>query len=171
MNWFRQHISILACFMSFAVSAQTVHVDSDRIVYRQTEKVSNTLQDELFSRAQKAITNFVTKDPALIKSDSINNEISAHGSIKLHSPYHLVKTVVYSIQLSVKDGAYQYQIDSVYLKEKERGGKTKMISSRELLKAMDISGASSWIMEKQLNEIDMNFQKLIDLMNSEMKKA
>jgi hypothetical protein len=36
---------------------------------------------------------------------------------------------------------------------------------------MDVSGPVSAAAEKQLNEIDMNFQKLIDLVNTYMKRA
>jgi hypothetical protein len=171
MKWIKQKIWIVACFFSLPVVAQTVHVDSERIAYRNTVTVDNSSQLELFFRAQKAIADYVTQQAALIKTDAIKNEMSAQGSISLNSPYHLVKTLLYTIKISVHDGGYQYQIDSVYLKEEERGGSTKLTSSQELLKGMDISGPASWIMERQLNEIDMNFQKLIALVNGEMKKA
>jgi hypothetical protein len=81
----------------------------------------------------------------------------------------MIKTLFYTIKLSVRDGAYEYQIDSVSLKQEERGGSIKLISSRELLKGMDVSGEASWIMEEQLNEIDMNLQKVIALVNNTMK--
>jgi hypothetical protein len=103
-----------------------------------------------------------------------NNEkgmMSAKGRIKLASPYHIIKTVEYILELSVDDGSYEYRIDSIYLKQVERGGKTTRISSEELLKGMDVSGPQSANAEKQLNEIDMNFQKLIDLVNTYMKTA
>jgi hypothetical protein len=170
MKWINQKIWIVACFFSLPVTAQTVHVDTDRIAYRSTVTVANTSQLELFFRAQKAIADYVTQQPPLINTDAINNEISAQGSIRLKAPYHLVKSLLYKIKLLVHDGTYQYQIDSVYLKEEERGGSTKLTSSQELLKGMDVSGPASWIMENQLNEIDMNFQKLIALVNDEMKK-
>ena len=39
------------------------------------------------------------------------------------------------------------------------------------VKGMEMSEAVSATIEKQLNEIDMNFQKLIDLVNAYMKKT
>ena len=171
MKGLKQQILIVACFASMSAIAQTVHVDSHRIVYRNTVKVASMGQAELFSRAQKAIADHVSQHPAIIKTDSINKEILAQGSIRLRSPYHLIRTVEYVIELVVNDGSYQYRVDSVYLKEEERGGKTKVTSSSELLKGMDVSGPESSKMEKQLNEIDLNLQKLIEIMNSEMKRA
>src|SRR5436190_2851221 len=169
MKWIKKQIWIVACSFSLPVAAQTVHVDSDRVAYQNTITVANTSQVELFFRAQKAIADYVTQQPAQIKTDAINNEISAQGTIKLQSAYHLVKSLRYTIKLSVHDGEYQYRIDSVYLQETERGGSTKLASSEQLLKGMDVSGAASWIMEKQLHEIDMNLQKVIALVKSEMK--
>jgi len=162
---------MIACLFSLSVAGQTVHVDSDRIAYRNTVKVDNTSQLELFFRAQKAIVDYVTQRPALIKTDAINNEMLAEGSITLSSPRYVTKTLLYTIKLSVHDGDYEYQIDSVYLKQQERGGSAKLTSSQELLKGMDVSGEASWIMEKQLNEIDMNIQKLLALVNREMQKT
>jgi hypothetical protein len=171
MNWIKEKIFIAAVSFSLPVAAQTVHVDSNRIAYRNKATVANTSQTELFFRAQKAVANYVTQQPGAIKTDAINNEISAPGSIKLPSPYHLIKSLLYTIEISVNDGAYEYRIDSVSLKVTERGGGTKLVSSEELLKGMEVSGAASWIMEKQLNEIDMNLQKVIALINGEMKKS
>jgi hypothetical protein len=169
MKWIKEKIWIVACSFSIPAMAQTAHVDSDRVVYQNTVTVDHTSQVELFFRAQKAIANHVTQQPALITTDAINHEISGQGIIRLKSPYHLIKNILYTITLSVKDGAYKYHIDSVYLQEQERGGTTKLTSSRELLKGMDVSGSASWIMEEQLNEIDMNLQKVIALVKSEMK--
>jgi uncharacterized protein with TBP-like fold DUF4468 len=169
MKCIKQQIWIVICSFSLPAAAQTVHVDSDRVAYQNTVKVDHSSQVELFFRAQKAIADYVTQQPALINTDAINNEISGQGTIRLKSPYHLIKNLLYTITLSVQDGAYQYKIDSVYLQEEERGGGTKLTSSRELLKGMDVSGEASWIMEKQLNEIDMNLQKVIALVNGEMK--
>lgn len=171
MKWIKQKIWIVACSISIPVAAQTVHVDGDRVAYQNTVTVDHSSQVELFFRAQKAIADYVTQQPALIKTDAINNEISGQGTIRLKSPYHVIKNLLYTITLSVHDGGYQYHIDSVYLQEEERGGSTKLISSQQLLKGMDVSGEASWIMEEQLNEIDMNLQKVIALVNSEMKKT
>ncbi len=151
---------------------QTVHVDSNKIVYKGTIKPGLVNKVELYARAKNAIFNHVKgSEEVIVAENTEKGMISAKGSIKLASPYHIIKTVEYILELSVADGRYEYRIDSVYLKQVERGGKTIRISSEELLKGMDVSGAGSAHAEKQLNEIDMNFQKLLDLVNADMKKT
>jgi hypothetical protein len=150
---------------------QTVHVDSNRIVYKGTVKPGLINKDELYARAKNAIFNNVKgSKEVIVVDDNERGMIAAQGSIRLASPYHIIKTVEYILELSVDDGKYEYRIDSVYIKQVERGGKTHKISSEELLKGMDVSGPVSAAAEKQLNEIDMNFQKLIDLVNTYMKR-
>jgi len=151
---------------------QTVHVDSNRIVYKGTVKPGPVNKDELYARARNALFSNVKEGKGSnVTANNKDGIISAKGSVKLASPYHIIKTIEYILELSVGDGKYEYRIDSVYLKQVERGGKTTRISSEELLKGMDVSGAGSAAAEEQLNEIDMNFQKLIDLVNSFMKTA
>jgi hypothetical protein len=153
---------------------QTVHIDSNRIVYKATVRLDSVKKEELFARAKKTIFNNVkgAKEANVID----NNEkgmISVKGSIGLASRYYIIKTVEYIFELSVDDGTYEYRIDSVHIKQVERGGKTTRIYSEELLIGLDVTvsgfvpGAGN--VEKQLNEIDMNFQKLIALVNADMK--
>jgi len=153
---------------------QTVHIDSNRIVYKGTVKLDSVDKEELFTRAKNAIFNNVKEGKDSIITD--NNEkgiISAKGSIKLPSPYHIIKTVEYILELSVDNGKYEYRIDSVSIKQVKRGGKTIRIYSQELLEGLDVTVSGfvpgSGNVEKQLNEIDMNFQKLIALVNANMK--
>ena len=151
---------------------QTVHVDSNRIVYKGIEKVSGVSKDELYARAKSALLSNTNSATQTIISDDVDKGmITAKGSIRLASPYHIIKTVEYILELSVEDGAYKYRIDSVYMKQAERGGATKKMSSEELLKGMDINGPASAIAEGQLNEIDMDFQKLLDLVKADMKAS
>ena len=170
MEFIKQIVFLL--LIPVVTQGQTVHVDSNRIVYKGIVKSGPINKDELYARAKNAILNNVKGSKESIITD--NNEkgmMSAKGRIKLASPYHIIKTVEYILELSVDDGSYEYRIDSIYLKQVERGGKTTRISSEELLKGMDVSGPQSANAEKQLNEIDMNFQKLIDLVNTYMKTA
>ena len=154
---------------------QTVHVDSNRIVYKGTIKLDSVNKEELFARARNAIFNNVKggKD-SIVTDNKEKGIISAKGCIKLASPYHIIKKVEYILELSVDDGKYEYRIDSVSIKQVERGGKTTRIYSEELLKGLDVTVSGfvpgSGDVEKQLNEIDMNFQKLIALVNADMKK-
>ena len=153
-------------------NGQTVHVDSNRVVYKATVKLDKINKEELYRRAKNVLLNNVKGSKGILFMDnSEKGMIAAKGSIRLPSPYHIIKTVDYILELTVEDGKYQYRIDSVYLKEVERGGKTVKTSSEELLKEMDVNGPASAIAEKQLNEIDMNFQKLIAIFNAEMKKT
>jgi Domain of unknown function (DUF4468) with TBP-like fold len=152
-------------------NGQTVHVDEDKIVYKGTVKLEQVNKEELYRRAMNAIHNHVKgSKKGIVEDNNEKEKIAAKGSIKLSSPYHIIKTVEYILELSVEDGKYKYRIDSVYIKQVERGGKTTKISSEELLKGMEVTGPTSATTEKQLNEIDMNFQKLLDLVNNDMKK-
>jgi pyruvate kinase len=154
---------------------QTIHVDSNRIVYKGTVKLDSVNKEELFARAKYAIFNNVKEGKHSIVTDNKEKGIiSAKGSIKLASPYHIIKKVEYILELSVDDGKYEYHIDSVSIKQVERGGKTTRIYSEELLKGLDVTVSGfvpgSAIVEKQVNEIDMNFQKLIDLVSADMER-
>lgn len=152
-------------------NGQTAHVDEDRIVYKGTVKLEQVNKEDMYARAKNAILNNVKGSNEGIAEDNKEKEkIAAEGSIKLSSPYHIIKTVEYILELSVEDGKYKYRIDSVYIKQVERGGKTKKISSEELLKGMEVTGITSANTERQLNEIDMNFQKLLALVNNDMKR-
>jgi hypothetical protein len=107
----------------------------------------------------------------IVTGNKKNGMITAKGSIKLVSPYHIVKTVEYILELSVDDGAYQYRVDSVYIKRFERGGKTIKTPSEELVRGVGATGPEAADAEKQLNEIDMNFQKLLYFVKADMKKS
>ena len=153
-------------------NGQTVHVDSNRIVYKETVKLDKINKEELFDRSKIALLNNVKGKKEIIVTDNVEKGmIAATGSIKLASPYHIVKTVEYIFELSVDDGKYEYRIDSVYIKQFERGEKMIKIASEELLKGIEVGQPVSGKTEKLLNEIDMIFQKLIALVNSDMKKA
>jgi hypothetical protein len=151
---------------------QTVHIDEDRIVYKGTIKLEQVNKEDMSLRARNAILkNVKGSKKGIVEDNKEKEKIAAEGSIRLSSPYHIIKTVEYILELSVEDGKYKYRIDSVYIKQAERGGKTVKISSEELLKGMEVTGPTSANTEKQLNEIDMNFQKLLALVNNDMKKT
>jgi hypothetical protein len=162
---------IFLLLIPVVTNGQTVHVDEDRIVYKGTIKLEQVNKEDIYTRAKNALINHVKGNKEGIVEDNNEKEkITANGSIKLSSPYHIIKTVEYILELSVEDGKCKYRIDSVYIKQSERGGKTNKISSEELLKGMEVTGPTSANTEKQLNEIDMNFQKLLALVNNDMKK-
>lgn len=151
--------------------AQTVHIDEDRIVYKGTVTMANAVKEELYERAKDAVRNNVKKTKDNIAEDNKQKGmIAVKGKIKLVTPYHLIRKVEYLLELSVDDGSYKYRIDSVYLGQVERGEKKTRISSDKLVKGVDVTGPESWDAEKLVNEIDMNFQKLLALINTDMKK-
>jgi len=154
--------------LPFFATSQTVHVEDNRIVYKGAFKLEKMNAADVYARAKMAIARNVND-----KTDDIGQEttISSTGSIRLKSPYHLIKTVHYTIALNARDGECQYRIDSVYITQKERGGSTRVFPSEELLKGLDVNGLVASAAEKQLNEIDMDFQKLIDLIGADLKRA
>jgi len=170
MEFIKQIIFLL--LIPVVTYGQTIHVDSNKIVYKGIVKLDSIKKEELYARARNALTSNVRGSKEMIvANDNEKGMIAAKGSIKLSSPYHLIRKVEYILELTVDDGSYRYRIDSVYIKQVERGGKEVRMSSEELLKGMDVSGPASANTERQLNEIDMNFQKLLDLVNADMKKT
>jgi len=163
---------ILLLLIPVVTNGQTVHVDEDRIVYKGTIKLEQMNKEDMYPRAKNALLSHVKgSKKGIVEDNNEKEKIAAKGSIRLSSPYHIIKTVEYILELSFEDGKYKYRIDSVYIKQAERGGKTNKISSEELLKGMEVTGPTSANTEKQLNEIDMNFQKLLALVNNDMKKT
>ena len=155
--------------LPFFGAAQTVHVEDNRIVYKGAVKLEGTSQADVYARAKKAIASHVNKNE--IGENHKKETIVSDGMIRLKSPYHLIKTLHYIFELTAGDGEYRYRIDSVSLKQKERGGSTEKISSEELLKGMESTGLVAATTERQLDEIDMNFQKLISLIEADIKRG
>jgi len=162
---------LLICFLPLRMFGQTIHVEEDRIVYKETVNVANASQAELYERARQAILHVKSGKQNIVTENSDKGVIVANGKIKLLTPYHLIRTVHYVFELAVEDGKYKYRIDSVYMIEKERGGKTTTISSEKMVKAVEETGVTSIEAEKKLNELDMNFQKIIALVNRDMKRS
>ena len=155
-----------------AMYGQTVHIDEDRIVYKGTVDVVQVNKEELYERVKNAVyDNVKGGKEAILEDNKDKGIITVKGTMKLATPYHLIRTVGYILELSVDEGKYKYRIDSVNMKQVERGGKTIKISSTELFKGMEATGPEAVEAEKLLNEIDMNFQKLLDLINADMKKS
>ena len=75
-------------------SGQTVHVDEDRIVYKGTVKLEQVNKEDIYTRAKNALLNNVKGSKKEIAEDN-KEKIAAKGSIRLSSPYHIIKTVEY----------------------------------------------------------------------------
>jgi hypothetical protein len=151
---------------------QTVHVHENRIVYKGIVRVADINKGELYERAKEAIYNNVKQGREnIVEEDKEKGMIAVKGSIRLTTPYQLIRKVEYVLEIAVDNGGYKYRIDSVFLEQTERGEKKIKISSEKMLKAVDVTGPESREAEKQLNELDMNFQKLLTLINADMKKT
>jgi len=153
---------------SSIASAQTVHVEDDRIVYKGKEKVGGSNHEQLAARARNLVfdLNGGHEPESVQVQDGV--KLSSEAELKLAAPDREAMKVKYIIQVEVKNESYDYRIDSVYLIQKEAGEKSSKISSKEVLKKMESSGPVAASMEKLLNEIDMRFQKVIDHINDEM---
>jgi len=133
--------------------------------------IDHLSKDEIYTRAKNALATTVKgENQTIIYEDSSNTMITAKGSIKLASPYSIIKKVEYILELSISEGKYKYRIDSVQIRQEERGGKTSIISSQKLVEGMDESGPVSANTEKQVNEIDMIFQKLLDQLKADIQE-
>jgi hypothetical protein len=150
---------------------QTVHIDEDRIVYKGAVNVGQINKEELYETAKQSIYDNVKGSKAnTIKDDRQNGKICVKGTIKLTTPYEIIRTVGYVLELSVEEGGYKYRIDSVYMKQVERGGKTIKVPSTEVFKGIEATGPEAVETEKVLNEIDLKFQKILVLISNDIKK-
>ena len=156
----------------FFISAQTVHIEKNKIVYKGKVHVEGTSAEQLTLRAKRAILN-LNKDykSNVSQNEDGTNKVWFQGATKLASSGHVSSKVKYIVEINVKNGSYEYRIDSVYLVQKEPGQHATESPSGELLDKMESSGAVAARTEGQLNEIDMDFQKLIDDINREMKRS
>ncbi|MDB5196505.1 MAG: hypothetical protein JWP88_876 [Flaviaesturariibacter sp.] len=151
-------------FFSALADAQTTHIEKGEIVYKGGVEVKGADQAILFDRIQKAVPSiFKSKEMPLVSKASL----TTNGVLTLASPYTVIKTIRYRFSIKTEKERYSYVLDSVFLVVKERGGKTTTVSSADLYKGMEESGAVSLQTEAVLNEIDMRIQRLLALLRRE----
>ena len=151
---------------------QTVHIEKGRIAYKGSVKIDGVTKTELYKRAKQALLkNIKAAKEEIDIENKEKEEIIVGGRMRLSSTHGDIKTLKYTVKIAVKDDGYKYQVDSVYFKRTERGGKTIIIPSEELVNVMDMSGIPAIEMEKQLNEIDMRIQQLLDLINRDIRRT
>ena len=156
MRFIKQLLFLL--LLPAAIYGQTIHINEGRIVYKGAMNVPNISKEELYERAKEAIYGHVKgSEKEIVEDNKEKGMLAAKGTIKLTTPYPIIRKVGYILELVVEDGSYKYRIDSVYMKQVERGGKAIKISSTELFKGVEATGPESVEAEKVLNEIDMNF--------------
>jgi len=145
---------------------QTVHIKDDKIIYEGKEKLTSS-NNEIFARIQHAVPKMV--DNYQLEEQS-GQSIKARGELRLTTPYHLIRTVSYSIKINVTESGYEYKIDSVIFKEQERGEKAVIKPSEKVVEDMGETGKIVGDTEKILNETDMRFQKLLAHLKKQIKE-
>jgi hypothetical protein len=159
MKWF-----LFFLLIPFSSVCQTVHMEDDQIVYKGSVK-TNVSFDQFKNAVAQALE--ATKSKTITyDADSMANEIIVNAEMKLKSNQTFTKILQYRLKLKLKEGEYQYTIDSVVLRQKERGYATTNISSEQLIKMLDNTGPVASQAEKQMNEIDMRFQQLLDVLHN-----
>ena len=160
----------LALCLPLLLSAQTIHRKGNKIVYEGDVALPGSSASQINTVLQNALSELIKKDktPAIIQANEKGFVTS--GDIKLNASYPLSRTVNYTIALKGKDGGYDYRIDSVYVMEKKPGQAETKRTAKQLLKEMEVSGPVAEAAEKILNEIDMNFQKLLALLKTKTMK-
>ena len=109
---------------------------------------------------------YVKGSDSTIQADAVNGSVVANGHFKLPTPHNIVDVVHYTILLEIDKKGYKYTIDDVYLLHADRGEKPEKFTSEKLVKDLEVSGPTSIKTEKQLDQMDMIFQKLIVLIRN-----
>ncbi|MFL5787377.1 MAG: DUF4468 domain-containing protein [Flavisolibacter sp.] len=166
-----KYLLLLMSFLPMMVWGQTVHIKKGKIVYKGTVKNINYERSELYKRAKKALASHVKDTVKSFYIDDMGKgEMAIKGEMKLNAPPGFAKTVFYNFKLKIRDSSYKYRIDKVYIKQEGKGEKNNLIASETLVKDMNVSGNVAINAEKELNEIDMNFQKLISQIKHAINK-
>lgn len=162
----------ICCLLLNAVgTGQTIHSDGAEILYMDTIHSNGVSDDELFIRSQQLFSELKHDKKIDEKKLRITgHKLHARMSVKLPTINHASKKFEFDLEISTSPGVYQYRIDSVVIVRKEPGDKANKQSAKELLKGMGSSGSIAISTEKDLNEIDMHIQKILDELNTEMKK-
>jgi len=160
---------LLTLLLPLFASAQTVHIKDDKIDYEETVSVKSGSKSALYNSAKAALMHSINSDgKAIITDAKKNDKIAACGSIKLSPDGVTVNKLLFTIEMKIKKDGYKYHIHKVHVVQYKSGVKISDISSEDLLEGMDSSGDTAAKTEKQLNEIDMDFQKIIALIKADM---
>ncbi|HEV8283442.1 MAG TPA: hypothetical protein VGQ09_03990 [Chitinophagaceae bacterium] len=147
-------------------ASQTVHVKDGSILYEGKEKVTGVSASEIYNRIQHILPSLI--DDYQIEKQSAN-AVRARGELNLKTPFNIIRTVHYSMELRAVENGYEYLIDSVSFTERKRGEKPSTKSSKEVLDNMSEQGAIVGETERLLNETDMRFQKLLAVLRTRVK--
>lgn len=152
-------------FLPVLAHTQTVHRKGDKILYKDEVRVPGKSAGSIYSALAKWVPTLVKKGKGPATTEGNEPFLMASGDFSLRSEYALLRTAHYTLSVTAKEGAYKYRIDSVYVSERQRiSNNEKLRSDKDIFKDMGISGPVSEAAEKLLNEIDMNFQKLLAML-------
>ncbi|HEV7334135.1 MAG TPA: hypothetical protein VGN63_24090 [Flavisolibacter sp.] len=157
-------------FPLFAIG-QTVHHDGEKIIYKGSVKLNENATAEVHSRLQQVFPRVAEKLTDTITILSVQDDLHASGSIRLNSPYHIIKKLHFTIQLAPVSSGYDYTVDSIFITEKRRGWKESKTHSRELIEALEETGNAAIELEVLLNEIDLRIQKMLTLLENGMRNT
>jgi len=144
-------------------AGQTVHVKDGSILYEGKEKVIGASASEVYASIQNVLPSLIDNYQVEKKSA---NKMRARGELKLKTPYNIIRTVDYSIELKAMQDGYEYRIDSVSFTEQKRGEKEITKSSKEVLENMGEQGVVVRETEMLLNETDMRFQRVLAVLRT-----
>ena len=163
---------MLILLLPFFSAAQTIHRKGDKIVYQEDVPLPGRSSQDVLAQLRSLAGPTVKKGKGSAQWQATDSSVSAIGDIKLTASYPMLRTVNYSIELTAREGGYAYRIDSVYVTERKRGGGGETVKKdNEMLEGMQQSGPSAEAAERLLNEIDMNFQKLLAVIRLRMIKG
>lgn len=162
MKWF-----LILLFVPCLSFCQTVHTEDGRVVYKGVIKTGSSFE-QLHNVIEKALKTTGSKNEGW-SEDSSSNAIIVNAAMKLKSDLSTINQLQFQLKLTKKDEEYHYHIDSVKLVQRERGYKTTAVSSEELIKNLDNTGTVATATEKELNEIDMRLEQLVDLLRNYSK--
>ena len=148
---------------------QTIHHNGEKIIYKGSVKLDANALTEIRDRLQLVLPEVAGKMTDSILIQSTEDELQALGSIRLQSPYHIIKKVHFTMLLKPSVRGYDYSVDSIYVTEKRRGWKEKKTQSEELIEALEETGNAAVELEILLNEIDLRIQKLLTVLENQMK--
>src|ERR1700730_936506 len=116
-------ILLLLFLLPGVALGQTVHVEKGKIVYKGKMEVKDPKKEDFYNKATKVMLVYVNKEKDSLKIDKEKKEVASKGELRLPTTYRLIRTLCYTIKLNAKEDDLKYQIDDIYLKERERGGK------------------------------------------------
>ena len=160
---------LLLVLLPFLSPAQTIHFEKDEIIYKGTVITTGLSASEVMTRIPVAVTEATRKSNGQVESESTGGSLAWKGEMKLNTPYYRIHKVHFLLTLTPKEGGYDYKVDSVSVTQKRRGGSTDVLSAKQLLKGIEDTGLAAVEAERLLNEIDMRLQKLIVLLENNVK--